>query len=477
METVTETGNGGVTAREFPLVRRPVAALAPYARNARTHSDEQVAQIAASIREFGFTNPVLVDDAGGIVAGHGRVMAARMLGLPTVPCIVLAGLTEAQRRAYVLADNKIALNAGWDEALLRQELDALLAEGFDLALTGFSDSEIAALEVSSPAAGRDPNARPPDPAFPRSARGDVFELGAHRVMCGDATLPGEVAVLLAGEPVDAVWTDPPYNVDYGAKVESLGGGASRKGGSAIANDNLGPEAFLAFLSALFKTAFDAMRAGASIYVAHADTEGLAFRRAFALAGFKLSACLVWRKDALVLGRSDYQWIHEPILYGWKPGAKHRWFGGRKQVTVQDLRDGTPFTQRADGRWEIVAGDRTLVVDGDARVEEFFSTVLDEPKPRRNGEHPTMKPVGLIEKQLRHSARQDDVVYDCCGGSGSTLIAAERLGLRARLMELEPVYVDVIVQRWQEYSGGKARRLSDGAPFDEIAPREETRAAA
>lgn len=445
-----------VGALDHTYDRRPLASLVPYAKNSRTHSPAQVKQIVASIKEWGFTNPVLIDEAGMIVAGHGRVMAAEKMGLSTVPVIVLQGLTEEQKRAYVIADNKIALNAGWDDALLKAELQELSMLGFDLELTGFETKELTGLTVG-PARNKDPDAAPPTPATPRSRTGDVWILGAHRLACGDSTDAGHVARLMAGGLADLCWTDPPYNVAYEGRA------------GKIKNDNMGDAAFRSFLDAAFARMASVMREGASIYVAHADTEGLNFRAAFAGAGFKLSGCLVWRKNSLVLGRSDYQWIHEPILYGWKQGASHRWFGGRKQTTVAEVGDRVPFVEIEPGVFQLEVGEQIFIVEGSARIEEVLPTVFLYDKPTRNGEHPTMKPVGLIERHLTNSARRGDVVLDLFGGSGSTLMAAERLGMVARLSELDPKFADVIVERWQEYTGEQAVRESDGLPFDE-APR-------
>lgn len=418
--------------------------LVPYDRNARTHSPEQVAQIAASIAEFGFTNPLLVDEGRRIIAGHGRLAAARLAGLAAVPCIVLSGLTEAQCRALVLADNKLALNAGWDLELLRTELADLKDLGFDLALTGFSFGELEDL-LGEPTTvdGADPDDAPDLPAEPVSKPGDLWILGPHRIIVGDSTSVTDVERLMDGALADIVWTDPPYNVAYEGSA------------GKIKNDNLDDKAFREFLFGAYSAMFIAMKPGASIYVAHADTEGYNFRVAFRDAGFKLSGVVIWRKDSLVLGRSDYQWIHEPILYGWKPGSAHRWYGGRKKTTVLDLGDASPFTRLPDGRHQITIGDRVLVVDGSASVEEVVPSMLFEQKPKRNDVHPTMKPVSLIERMLSHSARPGDIVLDPFGGSGSTMIAADRLGMCARLVELDPRYADVIVKRWETYTGRKA----------------------
>jgi DNA modification methylase len=429
--------------------------LIPYARNARTHSDAQVAQIAASIREWGWTNPVLVDEGGQIIAGHGRVLAARQLGFAEAPVMVAAGWTDAQKRAYVLADNKLALNAGWDRELLKSELDGLRDMGVDAGLMGFSEEDLMELFGVAKDSGADPDEVPDVQETPVSVVGDVWIMGPHRLAVGDSCDVTVYDRLLEGAQVDAVWTDPPYNVAYEGRAGS------------IKNDDMNDANFAEFLLAAFTTMYTAMKPGAAIYVAHADTEGLNFRGAFKKAGLKLSGCLIWRKNALVLGRSDYQWQHEPILYGWKPGSKHRWYGGRKQTTVQELGDGSPFTKLPDGRWQIQVGERTMVVSGDAVVEHFVPSVITEAKPRRSDAHPTMKPTPLIERMLKHSARPGDLVLDPFGGSGSTMIAAERMGMCARLIELDPKFADVIVRRWQEYSGRKAVHAATDKVFESL----------
>lgn len=437
----------------------PVGRLQPYERNARTHSPEQIDKIAASILEFGFTNPILVDGAAGIIAGHGRLAAAQKIGMPEVPVIELSHLTDAQRRAYILADNRLAEDAGWDEALLAGELAALQQDGFDLALTGFTDQEIEAAlggagdeeEVGS----GDPDAAPAVPEAPVTVPGDVWILGSHRVMCGDSTSTTAAGRLMAGKLADCLWTDPPYNVAYE--------GAAGK----IQNDDLDENEFADFLRGAFATAFAVMRAGAPAYIAHADTEGVAFRTAFTDCGFKLSGCLIWRKNALVLGRSDYHWQHEPILYGWKIGAAHRWYGERDKTTIQELQD-SPFRQVGDDAWQFNLGETALIVRGAGlTVEPVRGSVFFEEKPTRNAEHPTMKPVALIERMLANSARTGDIVLDLFGGSGSTLIAAQRMKMRARLMELDPKFCDVIVRRWQDFAGKKATLEADGRTFDEV----------
>ena len=397
----------------------PLDALVPYARNSRTHSPEQIAQVAASIREFGFTNPVLIDGEGGIIAGHGRVMAARQLGLSEVPCIRLAHLTDAQKRAYVIADNKLALNAGWDDALLALELRELAEMDFDLHLTGFDDDEISKLldlELGEGEGQGDAAAVPEVHPDPISKPGDVWVLGQHRVMCGDSTSIDQAGVLMGGGMADLLITDPPYNVAYeGGTKDAL----------TIKNDSMPDADFRQFLRDCYATADAFMRPGASFYVWHADKEGFNFRAACIDVKWEVRQLLIWKKSALVLGRQDYQVIPEPCLYGWKEGAAHSWYSDRKQTTV-----------------------------------------LEFNKPQRNGEHHTMKPVDLIEYQVKNSSKRGDTVLDLFGGSGSTLIACEKTARSARLMELDPRYCDVIVRRWQDFTGQRATHAETGEAFPE-----------
>jgi len=397
--------------------RRPVADLIPYARNARTHSDAQVAQIAASVKEWGWTTPVLVDEAGSIIAGHGRVMAARKLGLTDVPVMVASGWSEAQKRAYVLADNQLALNAGWDIDLLKVEVGDLDLSGFDLGLIGFDDKLLADL-LAEPTDGlTDPDAVPEPPAEPVTVLGDVWVMGNHRLMCGDSTSIAELEKLAAGQRVDMWLTDPPYNVAYeGGTKEKL----------TIQNDSMGDDQFRQFLRDSYVAADAVMKPGAVFYIWHADSEGYNFRGAAKDAGWVVRQCLIWKKSSLVMGRQDYHWKHEPCLYGWKDGAGHLWAADRKQTTI-----------------------------------------LEFDKPSRNGEHPTMKPVALFEYQLLNNTKGGDIVLDSFGGSGTTMIAAEKNGRYSRLMELDPKYCDVIITRWQDFTGQKAVHEATGKTFDEM----------
>jgi site-specific DNA-methyltransferase (adenine-specific) len=405
-----------------------VASLIPYARNSRTHSDAQVGKIAASIREFGFLNPIIVDGANGIIAGHGRVMAAQKLGLATLPVIEAGHLSEAQKRAYIIADNRLALDAGWDNDLLKIELQDLQADGFDLALTGFEIGEIAGFLEEATEGLTDPDAVPDVPAVPVTVEGDVWLLGRHRLMCGDSTSIDSVEKLCDGQLVDMWLTDPPYNVALGfdETPEEAKKRNRRTDGLTVKNDKMDNDSFRQFLRDSYFAADASMKAGAVFYIWHADSEGYNFRGAATDIGWKVRQCLIWRKSSLVMGRQDYQWMHEPCLYGWKEGAGHLWASDRKQTTIFDF-----------------------------------------VKPSRNGEHPTMKPVELFEYQMLNNTKGSDAVLDSFGGSGTTVIACEKHGRIARLMELDPKYCDVIIKRWQDFTGQTATLEGDGRTFAEL----------
>lgn len=453
---------------------REVAGLLPYARNSRDHSKAQIAELAEQIKRVGWTNPVLL--AGDeILAGHGRIMAADLIGMKRVPSIDLSHLSPEERRAYVIWDNRSAEKSSWNLPMLKLETDDLRAMGLDIELsTGFAEEDLAKLfegmEEPPEEGDADPDAAPPEPAVAHSVRGDVWVCGPHRVMCGDCTDTGDWQVLMAGERADVVWTDPPYNVDIGRKnrVMDENDGQNRKRTGGIANDKKSDALFTEFLAGMFGNLLDVLKPGGAIYVAHSDMEGLNFRRTFHEAGFKFQSCIIWHKNHMVLGHSDFQPKHEPVLYGWKPGSAHKWFGGRKQTSVMELGDAGPFTQMPDGRWQIKVGDSVLVVDGAAKVEEHMSTMMYEAKPARSDLHPTQKPVALVERMLRNSTRPGDIAVDACSGSGTTLIASDRLGLCARVMELDPKFADVTVRRWEQYTGRRAAHAVTGESF----PRED-----
>ena len=393
--------------------------LIPYVNNARTHSAEQINKLRSSLREFGFINPVIIDRDYNVIAGHGRIEAAKAEGISEVPCVFADYLTTAQKKAYILADNRMAMDAGWDEELLRVEIEALQAESFDIGLTGFDESEIADLfETDSEVKddGFDVDAELERPPVTKS--GDLWMLGNHRLLCGDSTKEETYTFLMDGKKANLVVTDPPYNVNYEGSA------------GKIKNDNMENGKFYQFLLDAFACMEKVMENDASIYVFHADTEGLNFRKAFADAGFYLSGTCIWKKQSLVLGHSPYQWQHEPVLFGWKKKGKHQWYTGRKESTI----------------WEF---DR----------------------PKKNGDHPTMKPVPLVAYPIKNSSMSNCIVLDPFGGSGSTLIACEQTDRVCHTIELDEKFCDVIVKRYIEQAGTTENvyvvRDSQTIKFDEL----------
>lgn len=396
-----------------------INSLIPYARNARTHSEAQIAQIAGSIKEFGFTNPILIDKDNGIIAGHGRVAAARKLNLSQVPCIRLEHLSETQRKAYILADNRIALNSGWEADLLSVEMAELKDLGINLESLGFDSDEIdALLNKIEPTAGlTDEDEAPEVQEQAITKLGDIWVMGNHRLMCGDSTNIQAMETLTGGHLVDMWLTDPPYNVAYEGKT---------KDALKIQNDSMDDDQFRQFLRDAYVAADAVMKPGAVFYIWHADSEGYNFRGAAKDANWTVRQCLIWKKQTMVMGRQDYHWKHEPCLYGWKDGAGHLWAADRKQTTI-----------------------------------------LEFDRPSRNAEHPTMKPVALFEYQMLNNTKGGDIILDSFGGSGTTLIAAEKNGRVSRLMELDPKYCDVIVKRWQQFTGKKAILEQTGQTYEEL----------
>jgi DNA modification methylase len=398
----------------------PIDRLVPYPRNSRTHSEAQIAQIAASITEFGWTNPILLGPDGVVIAGHARIAAARLLGLTEVPVIVLGHLTEAQRRALVIADNQLALNAGWDEELLCAELSALQEEDFDVSLIGFEAEELARLLAAHDAAEglTDEDAVPDLPETPASLAGDLWILGEHRLLVGDAIDATAVARLMAGDSADLVFTDPPYNVDYTGYTEDR---------LKIRGDRMSDAEFKEFLTAAFRSYCTLVKPSASLYVCHSSSWQREFQNAMEAAGLDVRCQLIWAKNTFAWGFGRYKFQHEPIFFAHVAGQKDAWYGDKSQSTL----------------WE-------------------------EKKPAANRIHPTAKPVELIERALLNSSKNGDIVADLFAGSGSTLIGCERHGRRARIMEIDPKYVDCIIRRYQEYTGKKAILDGDGRTFDEIA---------
>ena len=396
----------------------PTDRLVPYARNARTHSPEQVAAVARSIQRFGFTNPVLIDAEDGIVAGHGRVLAAKSLGVASVPCLRVGWLTEAEKRAYVLADNKLAELAGWDDDLLAGELRALQGDDFDLSLIGFGQDELDDLLIDKTAGKTDPDATPPVPAEAITRPGDVWVLGRHRIMCGDSTDGGSVALLMNGDKAALMQTDPPYGVAYVQNAKSKGRGGDH---ADIENDYLDGAKLQAFLEAMIRAALPSLRDNAAYYLWHPMlTQGAFF--AAAAAGILVHRQLIWCKPSLVFGRGDYHWQHELCFYGWRQGNRPPFYGPRNQTTL----------------WAV--GRET------------------------SKDHPTVKPVALWVPPIENHTHAGELMYEPFSGSGSQIIAAEQTGRRCYAMELSPHYVDVAVRRWQDFTGRRAVRESDGMEF-------------
>ena len=393
----------GKTTTEMQLV--PLGKLVPYINNARTHSPEQLTKLRSSLREFGFINPVIIDRDYNIIAGHGRVLAAKEEGIMEVPCVFVDYLTEAQKKAYILADNRMALDAGWDEELLRIEIESLQGEDFDVSLTGFEEQELADLfAIEGDKAAKDDD-------FELSAalekasfveRGDLWIVGRHRLLCGDATRTEDVERLMDGKKANLVVTDPPYGVSF-----------KSSDGLTIQNDSMKDEEFYTFLLTAFQCMAEHLENGGSAYVFHADTEGLNFRKAFIDIGFHLAGVCIWVKNSLVLGRSDYQWQHEPVLFGWKKGGKHSWYSDRRQTTI----------------WNY-------------------------DKPKRNKNHPPSKPLDLLGYPICNSSQENAIVLDTFGGSGSTLMACEQLNRICHMMELDEKYASVILRRYVEDTGDK-----------------------
>ena len=391
------------TTTEMQLV--PLSNLVPYINNARTHSPEQITKLRSSLREFGFVNPVIIDRDYGIIAGHGRVMAAKEEGIEEVPCVFVDYLTEAQKKAYIIADNRFAQDAGWDEELLRIEIEALQGMDFDVGLTGFNDDEIADLFAGDDKFEAEDDDFDLSTALEKASfvqRGDIWTVGRHRLICGDATSAEDVAALMDGKKANLIVTDPPYNVAF-----------ESSDGLSIKNDKMANDKFYEFLLSAFQNMAANLEKGGVAYVFHADTEGLNFRKAFLDAGFHLAGCCIWVKNSLVLGRSDYQWQHEPVLYGFLQNGKHYWSknAGRNQTTI----------------WNF-------------------------DKPKKNKNHPTSKPLDLLAYPIGNSSQENAIVIDTFGGSGSTLMACEQTNRICHTMELDEKYASVILRRFVEDGG-------------------------
>jgi DNA modification methylase len=409
------------------IERWPIERLLPYAANARTHPEEQIAQIAGSIAEFGFNVPCLVDERGVLIAGHGRLLAARRLGLAEVPVIRLGHLTDAQARAFRIADNQIALNSGWDEALLSAELGRLREDGFDLDLLGFADDDLERLLTDDETSGSDDeNAVPEPPADPITRPGDLWLLGNHRLLCGDAAVATDLDRLFAGARPHLMVTDPPYGVDYDPGWRNEAGVSATARTGKVANDDRADwrEAWSLF-------------PGDVVYVWHAGVHARAVAESLEVCGFQIRAQIVWAKSRFVLGRGDYHWQHEPCFYAVRKGATGHWQGARDQATLWMIPGSSPGTSRGD---------------------EDEATV-----------HGTQKPVECMRRPILNNSAKGDLVYEPFAGSGSTLIAAETAGRVCHAIEIDPRYCDVIVQRWQRFTGGRVVLDGDGRPFPETPP--------
>lgn len=400
-----------------------VEELIPYTRNARTHSSAQISQIAASIKEFGFLAPIVIAEDNTILCGHGRFYAAQKLGLKKIPCVKESHLTEAQKRAYIIADNKLSINAGWDDELLAVELSDLQGEGVDLSITGFDEKKLADLFDDKSKSDVEDDGYDLSAALEKAAfvqRGDIWTVGRHRLMCGDATSADDVAALMGGKRANLLLTDPPYGVSF-----------KSSSGLTIQNDSIKDEDFYSFLKSAFSAAVDCLEKGAAAYIFHADTEGLNFRRAFVDAGFHLAGCCIWVKDSLVLGRSDYQWQHEPVLYGFLQNGKHSWYSDRKQTTI----------------WNFA-------------------------KPKKNANHPTSKPLDLLSYPIQNSSQENAIVLDTFGGSGSTLMACELTNRICYTMELDEKYASVILRRYVDDTGRSddvfVERAGERIPYASLA---------
>lgn len=385
------------TTTEMQLIS--IDKLVPYVNNARTHSAEQIIKLRSSLREFGFVNPIIIDRDFNVIAGHGRLMAAKEEGINEVPCVFADFLTDAQKKAYILADNRMAMDAGWDEELLKIEMEELQNLGYDLGYTGFDEKELADLFGIDDKEVKDDDfdltAALEKASFVE--RGDVWFVGKHKLMCGDATSSEDVAKLMEDKKANLILTDPPYNVAF-----------KSSDGLTIQNDSMKNNDFYEFLFSSFKNMAEHLENGGAAYIFHADTEGLNFRKAFIDAGFHLAGCCIWVKDSLVLGRSDYQWQHEPVLYGFMQNGKHPWYSDRKQTTI----------------WNF-------------------------DKPKKNSNHPTSKPLDLLAYPINNSTQANAIVIDTFGGSGSTLMACEQINRICYTMELDEKYASVILRRYVE----------------------------
>ncbi|MCL2791100.1 MAG: DNA modification methylase [Desulfobulbus sp.] len=437
---------------ELRIAYWPVDRLVPYAGNPR-RNDAAVPRMVEDLRTFGFRAPLLAKSDGELIDGHLRLKAAVAMGMAEVPVILADDFTPEQVRAYRLIVNRSAAWASWDDDLLIQEIMTLVDAKFDIALTGFDQHELDKL-LKAAATEQDPDAVPDIPEMPLVREGELWLLGPHRLYCGDALNSVHVGYLLGGREADMIWTDPPYNVGYEGRA------------GTIRNDRMSAADFYSFLLRAHQRMFAALRPGGPVYVAHAEAgDGMAFRRAFSEAGFRLASCLIWNKGQSTLSRGDYHWQHEPILYGWKPGAAHKWYGDRKARTILETGIGN-VKQQEDGSCTLLLDGKLYRLRGE--LEELSGTVINVRKPNRSELHPTTKPVELVAICVANLSRSGGLVLDSFGGSGTTMIACEQMGRACCGMKIDPRYAQAAIMRWQNFTGKQAVRESDGMLFDELA---------
>ena len=438
-----------------------IAALRPYDRNAKQHSKEQVEKISRSIQELGFVSPCLIDKELNVIAGHGRIMAAKAIGMTAVPCVFIEGLTEAQRRAYIIADNRLTELGEWDMDMLQQELADLADCDFDISITGFDtdlqfDDSMAQIKEDSWTGEEVTVAEEP-----KSQLGDIYQLGNHRLMCGDSTDADMVAALMNGEQADLIVTDPPYNIGLGSEdsgaAQSNDEMAQRRkhqeDGSFLLNDNLEEKEFIEFLAKAMTNGKNALKEGGAFYVWYATRTTEQFLQGMKEAGMEIKQILIWVKSHFTLGRQDYQWQHEPCLYGWKEGAGHYFINNRKQTTV--------IEEQAPDISKLKKTEMQELLE-EMLSEDNPKDIIREAKPNASELHPTMKPLKLIARQIRNSSQPGEKVLDLFGGSGTTLIACEQMDRKCFMMEYDPHYADVIVARWEKMTGLKALKVNSYA---------------
>ena len=423
------------------LEKIKITDLKEYENNAKEHPEEQINQIIASIKEFGFNDPIAIDENNVIIEGHGRLYALQRLGTEEVDCIRLSHLSEEQKRAYILAHNKLTMNTGFDIEKLNLELDSIM--NLDMSLFGFIQEEPEGEVVED-------NFEIEEPEEPVSQYGNIYQLGKHRLMCGDSTKAEDVAALMNGELADLVVTDPPYNVDYGSKAEACNKYGYQFNDRHIMNDYMPEYQFIEFLDHAFRNMSKSMKEGAAFYIWHASITIYEFETALRLNNLKSRQQLVWNKNSIVLGRQDYQWKHEPCLYGWKEGAAHFFIDDRTNTSV---------IEDQILKFRSLKKEEMVKLLEDIYSDKISTTIINEDKPNKSVEHPTMKPLQLLARHVKNSSKQEELILDIFGGSGSTMMTCEQLNRRCFMMELDPKYVDVIIERWEKFTGEKAVKLN------------------